>query len=181
MPGPCGACLREPPPFDGVACAYDYGFPVDRLVHRFKYSADLVAGAWLAGAIARAVDQAPVPDLVVAVPASRQRIRERGLDAARFLASLVAAERDLAFDPRVAARVRHTPTQHGLDREERLRNLAGAFATVRPVAGRHVLVVDDVMTTGATLGAVAGALKAAGAARVTAAVAARTPSRAGAG
>jgi len=171
----CGACLRNPPPFDDVVTAFDYRFPIDRLVHRFKFSADLAAGAYLGEALARAVAAAPVPDLVLASPASAARLRERGFNPALVLAGRVASRLGAALDARGLAKVRHTPPQTGLDRAGRRRNLRGAFSVRCRLEGLHVVVVDDVMTTGATLSALAAVLKDGGASRVSGWVVARTP------
>lgn len=177
MPEPreCADCLRDPPAFDDVISAFDYRFPVDRLVRRFKSSADLAVGAYLGMALARAVEAAARPDVVLASPASVARIRERGFNPALVLARHAARRLGLRIDARALAKVRHTPPQAGLGREDRQRNLAGAFALRGRVAGMHVAVVDDVMTTGATLAALASVLKEAGARRVSGWVAARTP------
>jgi ComF family protein len=173
--GWCADCLRKPPAFDDVATAFDYRFPVDRLVHGFKFAADLAAGAYLGDALLHVVAAAPKPDLVVASPASPARLRERGFNPALVLARRVASRLGIAVDARVLAKVRHTPAQAGLDRPSRYRNLRGAFAVRRELAGLHVAVVDDVMTTGATLSEIARALKGAGAKRVSGWVVARTP------
>jgi ComF family protein len=180
-PGVCGDCLRNLPAFDEVTPAYDFRFPVDRLVRRFKFSADLAAGACLGEALARAVRASARPDLVVASPASRERLRERGFNPALVLAQDAGSRLRLPVDSRVLAKVRHTPPQAGLARAARRRNLRGAFAVRRRLDGLEVAVVDDVMTTGATLAEIAAALKGAGAARVSAWVVARTPGPPGRG
>jgi len=171
----CGNCLREPPAFDAVVTALDYRFPADRLVGRFKFSADLAVGAYLGDALADAAMRAERPDLVVASPASPARLRERGFSPSLVLARRVSRRLDLAIDARAVRKLRDTPPQAGLGRAARRRNVADAFAVARRLDGLHVAVVDDVLTTGATLAAVAAALRAAGAARVSGWVAARTP------
>jgi ComF family protein len=171
----CGECLRTPPSFDDVVTAFDYRFPIDRLVQRFKFSADLAAGAYLGEALARTVVAVPAPDLVLASPASAARLRERGFNPALVLARHVKARLGVALDARGLSKVRHTPPQSGLDRAGRRRNLRGAFSVRRRLDGLHVAVVDDVMTTGATLSALAAVLKDGGAARVSGWVVARTP------
>ncbi len=173
--GWCGDCLREPPAFEGVLAAFDYRFPLDRLVQRFKFSADLAVGAYLGDALARAVADGPRPDLVVASPISARRLRERGFNPALLLARRVASRHGITLDGGCLAKTRHTPPQTGLDAAARRRNLRGAFRSGRRLEGLHVAVVDDVLTTGATLGALAGVLRAAGATRVTGWVVARTP------
>ena len=155
--------------------AFDYRFPVDRLVRRFKFSADLAAGAYLGQALARAAGGTAMPDLLVASPVSAARMRERGLNPALVLARQAGRRLGLPVDARVVAKIRHTPPQAGLDRAGRRRNLQGAFAVRRQLDGLRVAVVDDVMTTGATLAALAGELKQAGASRVSGWVVARTP------
>lgn len=173
--GWCGNCLRGPPAFDRVVAAFDYRFPLDRLVQRFKFSADLAVGATLGDALARAVAHGPRPDLVVASPISAARLRERGFNPALLLARRVASRHGIALDGDCLAKMRHTPPQTGLDAAARLANVRGAFAVTRRVAELHVAIVDDVMTTGATLEEMARALKDRGAARVSGWVAARTP------
>lgn len=173
--GWCGECLRDPPAFDDVLSAYAYRFPLDRLLHRFKYSADFAVGACLGAALARRVDAAPRPNLVLATPMSDKRLRERGFNQALWLARRVACAASLPFDARSLHKPVHTPPQTGHDRRLRSRNLRGAFAVRRRLDGLHVAVVDDVVTTGATLHELAIVLKSAGAARVTGWVLARVP------
>ncbi|MDH5263601.1 MAG: ComF family protein [Betaproteobacteria bacterium] len=155
--------------------AFDYRFPIDRLVHRFKFSADLAVGAYLGDTLSRAAAAAPAPDLVLASPASATRLRERGFNPALVLARRVGARLGVAVDARGLVKVRHTPPQTGLGRAGRRRNLRGAISARRRLDGLNVAVVDDVMTTGATLSAMARALKEAGASRVSGWVVARTP------
>jgi ComF family protein len=171
----CGDCLEDPPGFDEVVTAFDYRFPIDRLIRRFKFSADLATGAYLGDALTRAVAAAPAPDMLLASPASSARLRERGFNPALLLARRIGSGLGIAIDSGIVAKIRHTPPQTGLDQAARQRNLRGAFAVRCRLDGLHVAVVDDVLTTGATLSALAGVLKDAGAARVSGWVAARTP------
>ncbi len=173
--GVCGECLANPPAYDDVLSAFDYRFPIDRLVGRFKFSADLAAGAYLGRALAMRAKRAPRPDLLVASPASAQRLRERGFNPALVLARAVGRELGIPVHGRALAKIRHTPPQAGLDRAARRRNLRGAIAVRGTFEDLHVAVVDDVMTTGSTLAAIAQALRGAGARRVSGWVAARTP------
>jgi ComF family protein len=158
-----------------VVTAFDYRFPIDRLVRRFKFSSDLAVGSYLGGALAHAAASAVRPDLVVPVPTSATRLRERGFNPAAVLARSVGRRLGIAQDIRALAKTRHTPPQAGLGRENRLRNLQGAFVARRDFAGMSVAVVDDVMTTGATLAGLAAVLRRAGAVRVSGWVVARTP------
>lgn len=177
MPAPevCGRCLREPPAFDSALAAFEYRFPLDRVVVRFKFAGDLAAGSWLASRLALAARDAPRPDLVVVPPSDPARLRRRGFNPALEIARALGVERGLRVDPFAIARLRATAPQPGLGGHARRANLRGAFECRRSFDGAHVVVVDDVMTTGATVDALARALKSAGARRVDAWVVARTP------
>lgn len=154
--------------------AFDYRFPLDRLVHRFKFAGDLAVGDYLGAALAESVAGRPRPDLVLPSPASVARLRERGFNPAAVLARRVARELEVPWHPGILRKVRHTPPQTGLARSSRARNLRGAFRC-EGVEGLRVAVVDDVTTTGATLEALARELRSAGAVRVEGWVVARTP------
>jgi len=144
-------------------------------VLRFKFGGDFAAGGWLAGELARATRALDRPDAIVVPPLGRARLRSRGFNQALELARAVGRAHGITVAPRAVAKARETQVQAGLDRAGRLANLRGAFVVEGSWEGRHVAVVDDVMTTGATLEILARALKEAGAARVSAWVAARTP------
>lgn len=182
--GLCDTCagLVEPAPqprllgaAPRVTAAFAYRFPLDHLVHRFKFSADFAAGRWLADALAQAVTQHPAPDLLLPAPSSARRLRERGFDPALLLARRVSRRVGIPLDARALVKVRHTPPQTSLTRAERERNLAGAFACRRSLLGLSVAVVDDVVTTGATQRAIASCLLDAGACAVAAWAVAVTP------
>jgi ComF family protein len=171
----CGRCLRHPPSFDATSAAFEYRFPIDRMVQRFKFGGDLAIGRWLGDRLAAAVASQPRPDLVVAAPLSRARLRERGFNQAVVLARIACAEHALPLETRTLEKVRDTRPQQGLSRAGRHANLRDAFRVRRPLQGARVALVDDVMTTGATAQAMAAALREAGARSVVAWVLARTP------
>jgi len=193
-PGTCGACLRRPPPLAAVHAACRYGFPLDRLLLRFKFHHDLTAGRLLSQLMAEACTPLPRPDAVIPIPLHRARLRHRGYDQALELARPLARALSLPLLDNVLQRVRATSAQSELDAGARRRNLRNAFAVdgvalrhvlpghvllghvlPGPVLPRHVVLVDDVMTTGATLHAAAAALLRAGVQRVDAWVCARVP------
>ena len=170
----CGRCQREPPAFDNTIAAYLYVFPVDRMVQALKYRADLSLAAYLGRALC-GVLPSPEYDLVVPMPLHARRLRERGFNQAVEIARPFARMHALRLDSRSVRRVLDTPPQADLPWRERKANMRGAFACDARLDDQRVLVIDDVMTTGASLNALALALKAAGAARVDNLVIARTP------
>jgi len=172
----CGECLaRDRHAFDDAIAAYQYRFPIDRLVQRFKYAGDLALGSWLASGLAKAVVGRPPPDLVVAVPLSARGLRRRGFNQAGVIARHVAGTLALRCEVGALRKVRETAPQQRLERRERVGNLRGAFECRMRLAGEHVAIVDDVITTGATMDAAARALRECGAGRVSAWAVARTP------
>ncbi len=172
----CGACLRDPPRFAAAWACADYAPPVSGMVLALKSSARLDLALPLARMLARTLPAAEAPaDCVAPVPLSPERRTERGYNQSELLASALAQEARLPLEAQLLLRVRHGVPQQALALDARRRNVRGAFAAARPLQGRAVLLVDDVMTTGATLDEAAGALLSAGASRVCVAVVARTP------
>ena len=174
----CGACLREAPAFDRCLVAVAYAWPWTRCLAQFKFRQDPGLAAALAELLAAAPGVATTldeADLVLPLPLSAERLHERGYNPAQLLAERLAPRRcrnDILLRPR------HGRPQRELTRAERLRNVRGAFTVdarhAAALQGRRVLLVDDVMTTGASLGEAARVLRAAGAAHITALVFART-------
>jgi ComF family protein len=171
----CGACLRDPPAYSRTVAAADYAFPLDAAVARLKYGPDLSLLAPLAHLIAGAVRLAPAADIVVPMPLSAAALRARGFNQATELARLVVPELNTALSVHGAARTRDTARQAALPFGQRTQNVRGAFACDGSVAGLRVAILDDVMTTGATVGELARTLRRAGAVDVTVWVLARTP------
>lgn len=172
----CGRCLQRPPPMRETHAALIYGFPVDRLLPRLKFHADLACGRLLSQLMIEAFAALPRPDALIPLPLHRSRLRSRGYDQALELARPLARAFALPLLDGALMRKHGTPPQSRLDAAARQRNLRGAFAA-DPAAAmpQHVAVIDDVVTTGATMQAAAQALHRAGAQRVDAWVCARTP------
>lgn len=163
-PGRCPACRVHPLPLIARSFAL-YDGPLARALVQLKYRPNRrlagLMGAWLAG-LARQAGWAV--EVVVPVPLGVKRLRRRGYNQAGLIAAATAAQLSLAVFEHGLQRVRETPSQVGLDPAARARNVEGAFrADAAAVAGRSVLLVDDLLTTGATLAACAGALRQAGA------------------
>jgi ComF family protein len=171
---PCGRCLQRPPSFDCVACALRYEYPVNALVGGLKYHGRLALARPLAAMLCEILDAEPYPDLVLPMPLSPARMAARGFNQSAEIAARVAAEFGLACDLRLARRSRDGVQQALLPWKERARNVRKAFACDRPLDGLSIAVVDDVLTTGATLNELALTLKKNGARRVTGWIAART-------
>ncbi len=171
----CGSCLDRPPHYDRTLALWRYEFPCDRLVQALKYRARLA----LSGFFARSFASRPLPevDLIVPMPLHPKRLAERGFNQALEIARGLARHLGRPIEPRGVLRVKDTPPQTRLPYEERAKNVRGAFLCKLDLSGASVAVVDDVMTTGATLNELARALKRAGAARVENFVIARTVPR----
>jgi len=153
--------------FDEAFAAFDYRFPVDRLVQRFKFAGDLAVGGWLAAQLAQRARALPAPDWIVAPPLTRAGLRARGFNQALEVAKVVARATGARLDLAGVVKLRETAPQPSLGGRARRRNLRGALECRREFNGEHVAIVDDVLTTGATAQAMACALKAAGAGRVS--------------
>jgi len=174
--GSCGACLQGRPPLDAVHAAFVYARPLDRLLPRFKFHGDFAAGRLLSQLMAGSCVPCPRPDALVAVPLHRSRLRQRGYDQALELARPLARTLRLPLRQDLLHRRQATAAQSDLSAVARRRNVRNAFvADPARVFPAHVALVDDVMTTGATLHAAANALRRAGVARVDAWVCARVP------
>lgn len=174
----CPACLGAPRAYGRTFAAFDYAPPADALIQMLKIRLRLSMAPVLARLLAAAIRRGgglPAGTLLVPVPASRASLRRRGMNPASEIARSLAAELVLPLARGALRRRRETPRQASLGRRARQAGAVGLFASSPGVRGRHVAVVDDVMTTGSTVQAAACALLAAGAAGVTILVAARTP------
>jgi len=176
----CGACLALPPPYAGTIAAFAYAFPVDRLLQRIKYGGRIALAQWAGAALGAAVRDTFAgrigharPDRIVALPLAVSRQRDRGFNQAREIAVRVSRGTGLPLAAPLA-RITAGPPQTALPWAERRRNVRGAFAVRGPVRGARIALVDDVMTTGATLAEAARTLLAAGAEQVECWVVART-------
>jgi ComF family protein len=169
----CGACLTRPPQFDVTVAVWQYEFPIDRLVRALKYGQRLALADLFGDAMARQVGSRRV-DAIVPMPLAPRRLAERGFNQALEIARWVARRADAPLAPFWVKRIRDTVPQTDLPHAARAANVRGAFACAAALAGQTLAVVDDVMTTGATVEELARTLKRAGAARVENWVVART-------
>jgi ComF family protein len=178
--GLCGYCLRTPPAFDMTVAAAPYALPLDRLVLQLKFGGRLALARLFGEAMADAALAAPGfvrPDILCPVPLGPRRLVERGYNQALEMARPLARRLDLPLQARMAVRIRETAAlSRSASPVERRAHIAGAFAAPRRdwIAGRHIGLVDDVMTSGATMNELAALLKRYGAVRITCLVFART-------
>ena len=185
-PGLCIDCIRHPPPVDATLVAVAYTYPWSELITRYKFGnrpgwapffADILLGT---AGVRPALETLQADDLILPMPLSAERLQSRGFNQAWALTTALARQAGALaqLDARLLLRVKHTQPQTSLHREARLANVRGAFQVdplrAQVLAGRRVVLVDDVMTSGASLFTAAGALRAAGATHITAIALART-------
>lgn len=169
--------MSETPAYDATIAAFAYAFPADVLVRGLKFDGELALAPFLAEALSSELGTAllePV-DLVIPVPLHDSRLRQRGFNQSMEIARGLGRKLDVIVLPDLCVRVRETVAQFELPWKERRDNVRDAFSCRRAVDGKRIAVVDDVMTTGATLNEIATTLKKFGAARVVNWVVARTP------
>lgn len=166
----CGRCLQHPPPWQHMVAVGDYHAPLSTLVHRLKFSKTTALAAPLSRLLLLAVLKArrertlPLPDTLISVPLHRYRQWRRGFNQSMLLAEPLARWLGCHHEGAALTRVRATAIQHRLSAARRARNLKKAFRLELAVKGRHIAIVDDVVTTGSTVTEVARLLQRSGAA-----------------
>lgn len=170
--GACGACMARMPHFDRVTAAFAYAFPVDVLIQALKYGNNLAIAGALGKALATSV-AGEQPDCMVPMPLSVKRLRSRGFNQALEIARSVSALTGIPVATDICSKVIDTEPQAALQWTARARNVRGAFACSEDLGAARIAVIDDVMTTGATLNELARCLKRSGAVEVRGWVVAR--------
>lgn len=173
--GLCGRCLQRRPAFDATHAALLYQPPLTELIPAAKFGDQWALLPALAELLLPRLQELPRPDCLIPLPLHPRRLRERGFNQAQEIAAPLARALAIPLEYEGLIRVRDTEHQTRLSGKARLRNMRRAFVAPGELRGAHIALVDDVMTSGASLQAAAAALKAAGAARVDAWVLARTP------
>ncbi len=165
----CGHCLRKPPKYDQMLAPYSYEAPCDHIIGQLKFNQSLhmapLMGRLLVAYLRQ--QQIPRPDLIVPTPLHSARLRERGFNHAHTLAKVVAQALQCPVHARAIMRTRSTAVQSSLSARLRQRNVRGAFCVTDSVAGKHLALIDDVVTTSATASELARVLKLQGASSVT--------------
>jgi ComF family protein len=174
----CGRCLQHPPAFDITYAVFKYAYPLDKLLHQYKYQQQLSYAPLLTSLVVRSNIQANIQhesiDAVIAMPMHINRLRERGFNHMHTLAQHLNQTWQWSMPMDACVRVKDTPTQAGLNLKQRITNLKGAFETRQDWQGKHILLLDDVMTTGSSLNALAKVFRQAGASKISCLVLART-------
>ena len=183
----CGACLNAPPFFDKTISVFHYQRPIRQMLSQYKYQGKLDYVPTFADMLAFKIrasyqkSRGALPDLILSVPLSEARLKQRGFNQSLELAKVVSRVLGVPYHVSVVKRLRDTPMQAGLTLKKRRANIEGAFALMGPhfiaryVKNKRLAIIDDVMTTGFTLAALAKLLKEAGAKSVDNWVLARTP------
>ncbi len=173
----CGACQSTPPPFDHGFSPFLYEGPIRQMVSAFKFNASLKHGRLLGQLLAQGLEQssADLPELMIPVPLHRKRLRERGFNQALELCRPISQRLGIPIDFGSCTRTKETLHQADLNIQERKKNLRKAFSLARPIRVKTVALVDDVITTGSTLRALAKLLKQHGVEQVSVWSVARTP------
>jgi ComF family protein len=170
----CGHCLTHPPLFTGTTAAFGYAFPLDKLIQAMKYGEQLALARAFAKKLAQRIDKNALPDYVIPMPLHPAKLRKRGFNQSLLIASTIARELNLKLLPNSCQRVRDTPPQSALPWKERNQNVRNAFQCDADLTGKRIAMVDDVLTSGASLNALAAALQKRGASEISAWVVART-------
>ncbi|HET7831896.1 MAG TPA: ComF family protein [Gallionella sp.] len=171
----CGHCLSHPPRFTRTIAVFSYSFPLDKLIQAMKYGEQLaLAHAFAAKLAKRAGEHETLPDLVIPMPLHPAKLRARGFNQSLLLAAKAAHKLNLRLLPHACRRVRDTPPQSTLAWKERRKNVRNAFRCDVDLTGKRVVLVDDVLTSGSSLNALAEAVHQRGAREIWTWVAART-------
>ncbi len=169
----CEDCQQHPPALDACHALFNFRAPVNQWIRNLKFQQELPIAKFLGRLLAEKISGTD-NSILVPVPLHHRRLRQRGFNQALEIARPLK-KHGYRLDARCCTRTRHTPPQSGLPAATRLHNLRDAFRVNKNIAGENIMLIDDVLTTGTTLNALAGTLKQAGAVRVEAWVIARTP------
>ena len=169
----CGACLSRPPAFDTVYAPFSYHSAIGHLIKGLKFNADYKNARTLGLLLTEQLHTAARPDCIIPVPLHKTRYRQRGFNQAIEIARTVSHNLSIPLDLTSCIRQRDTQQQTRLTSKQRRSNVKNAFCVLKPIPARHIAIVDDVMTTGATVNELAGVLKKSGVQQVDVWVCAR--------
>lgn len=169
----CGHCLKQPPLFTRTVAVFSYRFPADRLIQAMKYREQMALAQIFSEKLLQRIDKARLPDYVIPMPLHPAKLRMRGFNQALLLAKPLAGALHIPLLANSCRRLRDTPSQTSLPLKERSRNVRGAFGCDMDLSNKHIALVDDVLTSGASMNALSDAVRKRGAAEISAWVIAR--------
>lgn len=170
----CGHCLQTPPAYQHALAVFGYHFPVDKLIQTMKYQEQLALSGIFAEKLLARIDRAHLPDYLIPMPLHPAKLKQRGFNQALLLAKPLAYALSIPLLSNTCHRLRDTPSQTDLPWDERSKNVKDAFGCDMDLTGKHIALLDDVMTTGASLNELARAVQKCGATYISAWVVART-------
>ena len=164
----CGQCQQSPPPIDYLISSLIYDYPVDYLVSQLKFNRNLSYAKILSQLLLDTLrsQQHEPPDLIIPVPLHKKRLRKRGFNQALEIARPIAKAFHIPIEKHAIKRTKQTEAQSLLSATERKKNLLHSFSLLKPITAKHIVIVDDVVTTGTTVFELAGLLKRSGAEKV---------------
>jgi len=168
----CGNCIASSPEFDATSALFRYEYPLDSMLQRYKYGQSLNMADTFASLMTSTI--ITKPDIIIPMPLHPQRLQERGFNQSLEIARIIAQKMEIRLESHACKRIKLSPPQASLPLKQRVKNMKGAFSCTTGLDGLHVALLDDVMTTGASLNALAKAVKSAGAHHVECWVVART-------
>jgi ComF family protein len=166
----CGACISKPPAYTATIAALSYAFPVDALIHALKYKMQLAIAPVLAKLFVdklNSLELSELPELVIPMPLHPKRLQERGFNQTLEICHHMTRQLDIELSQNSCRRIKNTPPQTNLPWKIREKNIQKAFSCSVDLSGKHVAILDDVMTTGATLNELAKQLRKQGAKKIT--------------
>jgi len=172
----CGRCLKKKPFFDDSVSVFSYEDEIVGLTHQLKFHDNLAVsrlfGSWLADAVVMKLDK---PDCLLPVPLYKKRLKQRGFNQSIEISRALKKAWDVPIETGLIKRIRETQSQTGLDAKQRRKNIRGAFQVCSKINYNHVVIVDDVVTTGSTVNELARLLKRNGVSKVSVCSVARAP------
>lgn len=170
----CGACLNTPPLWHHIVAGYRYVFPIDVMIQKLKYGLDLTLTPILANFIVSKISNNSLPDAIIPVPLHSEKIKIRGFNQAIEISRYVSKQTGIPVLSNICFRIKNTPSQTELPWKKRQQNVRNAFKCQSDLTNKHIAILDDVMTSGATVNALAKEIIKQGAAKVSVWVAARS-------
>lgn len=170
----CGRCLQAAPAFDATRALFRYDYPLDSMLQHYKYRQQLNLAKTFSALMQEKFRDLPSFDRIIPMPLHPKRLAERGFNQSLEIARLLAKRLDIPLDLKSCRRIKFAPPQASLPHKARIKNMRGAFECGTSLTDQRVILLDDVMTTGASLHELAATVKAAGASHVECWVIART-------